>query len=260
MMSRFYKNPINDKQMRWNSKNANKIVQMASDAQKAIQNSTVSLVRYLGEFDHNKIDGTMEGDCISEPNGDIYLWCNGKWEIIGNNTYNYNYYTSGRTNGKTMKTAAVQAAAQGIADDNINLISNWHTLALQASAALEKNKGIRIRCTESILRRDPTPVGVSFGAWAQMMSTHIECTLKQYTVIGEDIDFGKVEATAKFLSSDFEDGSYIDKEISIPITLSKKDRYILRIAYVFKQIDKILKGQGDPNNPPKFNLNVRYIW
>ena len=76
MMSRFYKNPVNDKQMRWNSKNANNIVQMASDAQKVILNSTVSMVRYLGEFDHTKIDGTMGGDCISEPNGDIYLWCN----------------------------------------------------------------------------------------------------------------------------------------------------------------------------------------
>ena len=258
-MSRFYKNPVNDKQMRWNSKNANNIIQMASDAQKTIQNSTVSMVRYLGEFDHNKIDGTMEGDCISEPSGDIYLWCNGKWEIIGNNTYNYNIY-GGRTNGKTMKTAAVQAAAQGIVDDNIDLISNWHRLALQASAALERNKGIRIRCTESQISRDPLPVGVGAGAWVQIANMNIECTLKQYTIIGEDIDFGKTEAIAKFNGSDFEDGSYIDNEIFIPPTLSKKDRYILRIAYVFKQVDKYLKGQGDPNNPPKFNLDVRYIW
>ena len=260
-MSKFYNNPINDKQMRANSKTANNIVQIASDAQKVINNSVVSMVRYIGEFDHTTKTG-QEGDCISEPNGDIYLMCNGQWVIIGNNTYNYNYYSGGRSNGKTMKTAAMQAAKAEMTNtsDEINLFANWHALAHKASAALERNKGIRIFCSESQIYKDLLPSGMNGGYAAPPSSAdmNIKCTLKTYTFIGEDLDYGKSTAEVKFKGSDFEDGSYIDKEISIPPTLSKEDRYVLRIAYVFRQVDKLLKGQADPSKPPKFSLQIHY--
>lgn len=259
MMSRFYKNPVNDKQMRWNSKNANNIVQMASDAQKVIQNSTVSMVRYLGEFDHNKIDGTMEGDCISEPSGDIYLWCNGKWEIIGNNTYNYNIY-GGRTNGKTMKTAAVQAAKAGMTNtlDNVDLCADFHQLAMQACHKLDINNKIKLLCTSSQIMRDPAPVGVGWVDWAPFADADIECRLQNYSVLGEDINYGNVEAQLRIRKSDFEDGSYIDKEINIPANMSKKDKYILRIAYIFFQVWKYMSGKGDINTPPRFELSFTF--
>lgn len=262
-MSKFYNNPINDKQMRANSKTANNIVQIASDAQKVINDSVVSMVRYIGEFDHATKTG-QEGDCISEPNGDIYLMCNGQWVIIGNNTYNYNYYSGGMSNGKTMKTVATAAAKAEMTNtsNDVDIFANWHKLAHKASAALERNKGIRIFCAQSKLYMDQLPIGI--GSYTTLgnrsAALNIECTLRPYTFIGEDLQYGKSTAEVKFRGSDFEDGSYIDKEISIPPTLSKEDRYILRIAYVFRQVDKFLKGQADPNNPPKFSINIQYTY
>ena len=251
-----FKNPINDKQMRSNSRTANKIIQIASEAQKAINNSPVGSVRFIGEGDPYKIKNAQEGDVIIDSGGDIYLWYHGKWEIAGNEKYDFSLYSGGRTNGKTMKTAAMQAAKARVTkvSDDVNLFANWQLLTQKASAALERNKGIKIFCSESRIHRDPIAAYIITDS-ADMT---IECTLRPYTIRGEDIEYGKGTAEVTFRGSDFEDGSYIDKEIYIPPTLSKEDKYVLRIAYAFKQVDKFLKGQGDINNPPKFGLRVHY--
>lgn len=262
-MNSFYNNPINDKQMRANSRSANKIVQIASDAQKVITNSPVGSVRFIGAGDPHEIKNAQEGDVIVDSAGDIYLWCQGKWEIVGNNNYDFSMYASGRTNGKTMKAAAMQAAKTGTtnAPNDLDLFSKWFVLTRRASTALEKNKGIRILCTNSQIYKDPTPYVHGMGSFVSNPSyadMNIECTLRLYTVVGEDVEYEKCTAEVKFRGSDFTDGSYIDNEISIPPTLSKEDRYILRIAYVFKQVYKFLKGQADPNKPPRFDLQIHY--
>ena len=261
-MNSFYNNPINDKQMRANSRSTNKIVQIASDAQKVITNSPVGSVRFIGAGDPHQIKNAQEGDVIVDSAGDIYLWCHGKWEIVGNNNYDFSMYASGRTNGKTMKTAAMQAAKTGMTDsDDVNLFSKWFVLTRRASTALEKNKGIRILCTNSQISKDPTPYAYGMGGFVSNPSAadmDIECTLRPYTIVGEDVEYEKCTAEVKFRGSDFEDGSYIDKEVYIPSTCSKEDKYVLRIAYVFRQVYRFLKGQADPSKPPRFDLQIHY--
>ena len=264
-MNNFYNKPINDKQMRANSRTTNKIVQIASDAQKAITNSPVGSVRFIGEGDPYEIKNAQEGDVIVDPAGDVYLWCRGKWEIAGNSTYNYNHYNAGRGSGKTMKAAAMQAAKTGMPNDSddVNLFSRWFVLTRKASTALERNKGIRILCTNSQISKDPTPYAYGMGGFVSNPSSadmDIECTLRPYTVVGEDVKYESYTAELKFRGSDFTDGSYIDNEISIPPTLSKEDRYVLRIAYAFRQVYKFLKGQADPNKPPKFSISIQYTY
>lgn len=261
-MSKFYNNPINDKQLRANSRSANKIVQIASDAQKVINDSIVSSVRFIGEGDPQQIKNAQEGDVIIDSSGDIYLWRQGQWIIAGNNNYDFSMYSGGRSNGKTMKTAAMATAKAEMTktSDDVDIFANWHELAHKASAALERNKGIRIFCAQSKLYMDQLPIGI--GSYTTLgnrsAALNIECTLRPYRFIGEDLEYGRGTAEVKFRGSDFEDSSYIDKEIYIPPTLSKEDRYILRIAYVFRQVDKFLKGQADPNKPPRFGLQIHY--
>lgn len=248
-MSKFYNNPINDKQMRANSINANKIVQIASDAQKVINDSIVSSVRFIGAGDPHQIKNAQEGDVIINSTGDIYLWCQGKWEIVGNNNYDFSMYTSGRSNGKTMKTTAAQVAKQAIQEeDTRNLLMDFHRLTMIACHELQKNKGINVLCTSSTIQTDP-PLSVGSGVLVQLpQATHINMVLKTFTGFNNDDTpkFDGWELNIKAYANLFKNGSVYDKKLVFPSAATEENKYVLRIAYmIYKAYKCLIKGYND---------------